>query len=333
MSLPEPRNLSRWVPSHVDAARVDRVVAHATRERGPARLIGVGGVALAAAAAAAWLVLHHPAAPVVAPVGPAVVASSQAIVLPDGARVSPEANAAVRIDVASRENVALTLEHGAADFVVPHLENRRFVVHAGPFDVVDVGTTFTISLESGVVHVVVREGAVEVRRDGSLVRVIAASESWDGSVAAVAPTVDSVAPPPLAATQTAKTTHASTPTRTPKDLMAEADEARISGRPQDAAKALDALRKQFRSDPRAGIAAFELGRLRLDALGDPKGAVEALDDALLLAPSASFREDAEARRVEALDRSHDARCASARDAYAVHYPSGVHAADVAQRCR
>lgn len=329
MSLPEPRDLRRWVPSNVDEARVGRVIANATRER-RTRWLAVGGVGLVAAAAAAWLLVHPSAAPTVVP-APTAVASSQTIVLPDGARVSPEANASVRIDVASRENVALTLEHGSADFVVPHLENRRFVVHAGPFDVVDVGTTFSVVLVDGVVHVAVREGAVEVRRDGALVRTISASESWDAPILALAPSVATSAPPVVVATQAPKVPVAAVPT--PKELMADADEARISGRPLDAAKALDTLRKQYRSDPRAGIAAFELGRLRLDALGDPKGAIEALDDALVLAPTASFREDAEARRVEALDRSHDARCATARDAYAVRYPSGVHAADVAQRCR
>jgi tetratricopeptide (TPR) repeat protein len=189
---------------------------------------------------------------------------------------------------------------------------------------------FHVDLEGTKVHVNVSEGAVEVRRDGALVRVIAANEAWDGSTDEVkaAPSASvtvTLTPPPPAPPRP--------PAPGPKELMAQADEARIAGKPRDAAVALDALRRQYRSDPRAGIAAFELGRLRLDALGDPKGAVEALDDALVLSPHASFREDAEARRVEALDRTHDPRCASARDAYAEHYPSGVHLLDVNKRCK
>jgi transmembrane sensor len=102
---------------------------------------------------------------------------------------------------------------------------------------------------------------------------------------------------------------------------------------RDAERALDTLRKRHRGDPRAALAAFELGRLRLDTLGNPAGAAEALTDAITLAPGASFREDAEARRVQALDASHArAACAAARDAYLARYPKGAHAAVVHARC-
>ncbi|HTQ47109.1 MAG TPA: hypothetical protein VMI75_30350, partial [Polyangiaceae bacterium] len=62
--------------------------------------------------------------------------------------------------------------------------------------------------------------------------------------------------------------------------------------------------------------------LRLDALGDPAGALAAFDDAIVLAPRAGFREDAEARRVEALDRMNDTRCPAARQAFLARYPHG-----------
>ncbi len=337
--MSEPQDLSHWVRSEVDEARIDRALAVVASP--PPRRIGwvAGGGALAAAAAVAlFFAFHDKPAPIATAKAPLPAASDAAIVLPDGARVTPHADADVRVDMAARETIALTIDHGAADFVVPHVETRRFVVHAGPYDVIDVGTTFRVERTPGAVHVEVREGAVEVRRDGVLVRVVAAHESWDGTADVEAGRID-VAPTttaPPSATQvepTVTATVAVKPRATAKELMEQADEARISGKPRDAAAALDALRRQYRSDPRAGIAAFELGRLRLDTLGDPKGAVEALDDALVLAPNASFREDAEARRVEALERSHDSRCVSARDAYAARYPNGVHAADVANRCR
>jgi transmembrane sensor len=116
-------------------------------------------------------------------------------------------------------------------------------------------------------------------------------------------------------------------------LLRLAEVARASGHLRDAERAFDTLRRAHRSDPRAAMAAFELGRLRLDALGDPGGAAEALADAMALSPGAPFREDAEARRVQALEAS-GARgaCEAARAAYLTRYPRGVHAAVVSARC-
>lgn len=72
----------------------------------------------------------------------------------------------------------------------------------------------------------------------------------------------------------------------------------------------------------------------MDALGDPAGAAEAFGDAIALSPGAPFREDAEARRVEALDALPDkARCERAREAFIARYPAGLHAARVSQRCK
>ena len=78
-------------------------------------------------------------------------------------------------------------------------------------------------------------------------------------------------------------------------------------------------------DPRAGLAAFELGRLRMDRLGDMPGAVQALEQAVALAPGAELREDALARLVAASAAAHDhAVCTRARARYLTEYPSGVH---------
>src|SRR5262249_18278345 len=82
-------------------------------------------------------------------------------------------------------------------------------------------------------------------------------------------------------------------TEAPRELLSRASDARAAGKYRDAARALDTIRRRFRGDPRAGLAAFELGRLRLDTLGDPAGASEAFADAVALAPEAPFREDAE----------------------------------------
>jgi hypothetical protein len=118
----------------------------------------------------------------------------------------------------------------------------------------------------------------------------------------------------------------------PRELLETANAARLAGKPRDAAVAFDSLRKRYRSDPRAGLAAFELGRLRLEAFGDPRLAVEAFDDAIALSPESSFREDAEARRVEALDQIHSPRCSTSKASYLARYPNGLHAGAVGARC-
>ena len=118
-----------------------------------------------------------------------------------------------------------------------------------------------------------------------------------------------------------------------KSLFDDAQRARREGRTADAARAFDKLRRTYRGDPRAALAAFELGRLRLDALGDPRGAEEALRDAMALGPGSPFREDAEARHVQALSRMGDTKgCARARDAYLARYPSGVYRNAVGVYC-
>lgn len=105
------------------------------------------------------------------------------------------------------------------------------------------------------------------------------------------------------------------------------------GRPLDAARAFDRLRHTFPRDRRAALAAFELGRLRLDSLGDPRGAEEAFREAMALGPRSPFREDAEARRVEALSRMGDgAGCAAARDAYLARWPNGTYRRAVGLYC-
>jgi hypothetical protein len=65
-----------------------------------------------------------------------------------------------------------------------------------------------------------------------------------------------------------------------------------------------------------------------------RGAVQALERAVALAPGSEFREDAMARLVAAHAAAHDGvRCARARDQYLAKFPSGVHRRTVAAACR
>jgi hypothetical protein len=103
---------------------------------------------------------------------------------------------------------------------------------------------------------------------------------------------------------------------------------------REAADGYEKLLERFPRDARAGLSAFELGRLRMDALGDPAGAIEALERALRSRRTSSFQEDALARIVMARDAlAENELCKKARARYLAKYPSGVHAASLAQRCQ
>jgi TolA-binding protein len=206
----------------------------------------------------------------------------------------------------------------------------------------------TVQVERGVVEVAAAAGTSgETRR-------LAAGEQWSAPESTTLPPAAALAPPsPVANAAPAAAVGASplpnapamqaAPVATPavgvrrdesaRDLFDEAQRARADGRPLDAAHAFDRLRHTFPHDPRAALSAFELGRLRLDALGDPRGAEEALRDAIALGPSSPFREDAEARHVEALRRSGDgAGCLSARAAYLARWPNGTYRRAVEVGC-
>ena len=117
-------------------------------------------------------------------------------------------------------------------------------------------------------------------------------------------------------------------------VFERANLARRAGRVRDAADAYAELLARYPRDRRAGLSAFELGRIRMDALSDPSGAIEALERAAAAGDAASFHEDALARMVVAYDaEGRTEACRKARDRYLARYPSGVHAHVLAARCK
>lgn len=302
-----------------------------------------------------------------------VVAAStpDSLQLPDGSKATLSRGAEVVVEAATRQRVHLILGAGSIDLDVTHVAGRPFVVTAAGHDVTVLGTAFSVSIVPSDDHrtlsVAVTRGRVAVTGPTGQ-HLLDAGQSWSSRVDGVftagggasaeaasseaspvtppaagsnplaasspAPSGEFEGPEPLPTDPSGRPPAVLAPVEGPRELLARATEARTSGRPRDAAVALDTLRKRHRSDARAGLAAFELGRVRMDALNDPSGAAEAFADAIVLAPSAPFREDAEARRVEALDALPDrARCERVRDAYLGRYPAGLHARQVAQRCK
>jgi TolA-binding protein len=270
------------------------------------------------------------------------------LALDDGSHLQLRPGSDVSLLRQRKGEVRLQVVRGGARFEVRHDPARRFQVTAAGVDVVVTGTTFSVELEGGlgVPHVLVERGEVEVHPQGEarLLARLHAGEAWPPrpapSVASPEAPVPSSAVQPLepqpAAPGVAPAVSPSAPLggrgSAPTDsrqLLEQANAARRRGDVAEAASLLETLRVRYPRDPRAALASFELGRLRLDVLGDLPGAVQALKQSIALAPSGVFREDAEACLATAYARMRDRpRCEDARRTYLGRYPEGTHAAEM-----
>ena len=349
------RSLGRYVEPEITEARVARQWAgteeRIARTRQGRWRLPVLATALAASVAIFLLLVHARRPEPITEGALLESAGPQSITLSDGSRVDLAPRSRLHVNALEPKRVELALEQGSALFDVRHVAGRRFVVQVGRFDIVDVGTRFGVNLaEAGVIAVNVEQGAVRIeRRDSSEpARFLSAGERWstrptddvalappaasDAPAVGPAPSAESAPLPEASATPPVAVAPAA-PSISSRELLESAQRAQRAGRLRDAASAYDRLRRDFRGDGRAGLAAFELGRLRLGPLADPRGAAQAFQDAIALSPNATFREDAEAHLVEAFDAAGDAaRCAAARSAYLTDYPHGLHAGSVSARC-
>jgi TolA-binding protein len=82
-------------------------------------------------------------------------------------------------------------------------------------------------------------------------------------------------------------------------LLERADRARLAGHPNEAVAPLSDVMNRYPADPRASLAAFQLGRVLADDLGDPVRAAQAFDRAQALAPAGPLESEARARTAEA----------------------------------
>lgn len=273
------------------------------------------------------------------------------ITLSEGVSIVVKGESRYRLEERSKQRVHVVLDSGTAAFDVTPNKQRQVVVSAAGFDVEVVGTQFEVSLVGQTnkpdVSVRVDRGTVRVRTSGQdrarePIRTLTAGEAWSTQTSAPSAPVEAAieatkepepsSQPPVGSAGVAPPATAAQPL-TAKGLFEIAQTARIKGNVREAASALDKLRHTYPSDPRAGLASFELGRLRMDQLGDNAGAVSALNDALRLDPSARFSEDAQARLVQLYHRSGQLeRCRKAQADYRSRYPSGPHARGVLGLC-
>lgn len=287
--------------------------------------------------------------------------------LHDGSRLELARETRLFLAEAEATAVEVSLERGRVVCDVVPNAARRFSVSAQGIEVRVTGTRFSVerSEDGHKVTVNVERGSVEVFVFGREVRRLGAGETWslDDREVAAAPNPDtpnpdtpnpdtSVEPSPGANTgassgiasngaepDEAVDTSPKSPSApsdealTAKDLLERANQARRDGDAAAAASDYRRLIEQFPSDGRAGLAAFELGRLRMDRLGDLPGAVQALKQAVSLAPGSGFREDAMARLVRAYDAlGRRDECRRARQQYLAAFPSGVHHGQLQNAC-
>jgi len=346
-SVTDEERLDRrqWVEPELSDARVDAgfqgLLAKEAKSKTSARAALVSAAAVTAAAAVALFAIltgDDGASPFV---GTELTTHAEptTVALSDGSTIEAQPHTSLSLVTGEEDEMAFALSRGAATFEVAPNPAREFLVEAGDVVVRVVGTRFSVIRETTEtdrsIEVTVERGIVEVRA-GEETHRLTAGERWERT--------DSVGPtPPVEqadvdeVTEDVERRRRGRATRaervTAESLFDEARVARAEGRHADAAAAYERLLANHRRDRRAALAALELGRLRMDRLGDPAGAAQAFTTALRLAPRSPLREDTMARLVRAHEASGaTGACRRAKERYLDRYAEGRHAADIAGRC-
>ncbi len=298
----------------------------------PAAALAVLGAVAVAATGIVARQGRKPAPPAIA--SPASPAAPRPLVLADGSEVAPVEGARVQIAEQTPARTTVSLLSGAAQFRIRHDSRRIFRVDAGPIQIEDLGTVFSVDHQAGSsVRVAVSEGRVAVLSSANRLRVElrAGEDRLFPSSSQASPPSDVLAfrqEPPRPAEQAVALTGSRGQARVrggedPADLLLAADIARRSRRPQAAVAPLRRLVERYPKDPRAPSAAFTLGWVLLTDLGRAREAATAFADAERIAPRGTLAEDAAARVAEAWQKAGDlGRAAQAARHYERAYPSG-----------
>lgn len=290
----------------------------------------------------------------------AAAATGEPLRLPDGSSLQAEPGAELALLSLTPDRLHLTLGSGVVDFHVVPGGHRAWVIDAGLVEVQVIGTRFTVARSPDAVEVRVREGRVRVKGaqvpDGqrelgpgeslripalSAAPVSAAPAQSPAPVPVVAPTEVSPAPERSPARAKARSISAhpdpapeavdetKAPAPSLDDWLAEAEAARGRGDNSIAAERWALALTHFPDAPSMSLIAFRLGRLRLEALGQPDLAAEAIEQALSLGLPRALEEDAYARLVEAYAKAQDpARARDAKARYRAAFPDPRRRAEV-----
>lgn len=284
--------------------------------------------------------------------------------LTDGSQIQMEQHSRIDPCATSAGDVCVSLHHGDAQFTVAHRDQGTFVVRVGDAEVRVVGTRFRVTRQvqerNGNVTVVVDEGVVEVRVAGGSPRRLRAGESWSETLQSAPNEVDGpvtglawsgsaqadalqVSPGDTAARQpqlpaNPAASESPRPTGSSKEPEVEVDalrdrarQARLRGDTLGEASAYEELLSRFPKHRSAGLAAFELARLRMEKLGDVAGAIALLER--LANGGGPLREDTLARLARAYARTgRSSDCSRVKASYLASYPQGAHARALEALC-
>ncbi len=271
------------------------------------------------------------------------------LTLADGSTIRAEAGAKLETPTNEPMHVVTVLREGSAHFEVVPNRARSFTVVADGVEVRVVGTAFSVTTDPATRRTTVRvdHGIVEVRAPSlrGEVRRLTAGEVWtsgeDAQPAASSDAPDATAaassePAPSASATSEPSPGGSSPPSATDDARALYEAANRARRAGDVSRAAALYRDFLRKhpdDPRAQVAALELGRLEMEKGGDPAAAERALETASSATPGSAVHEDALAHLVDVYAQKGDlAACKKAQAQYLGTYPKGVHAAQVRSRC-
>jgi transmembrane sensor len=343
----------RWDPQRTERS-LHALQRKRTRGRRQRRVLAVVATVSACAALAFALTLTRksPLQPLAAP-----AQSSLHMQLADGSDVSlRDAASQVILDEVSPSRVAVALLAGNARFDVLHREDRVFRVRSGDVTVEVLGTSFELEREATRTRVSVLRGRVAVSWPSGRTELAAGEAGWF-------PRADQPDAAPLDVTphnpkRTARKANVlnvigvSSAWREPaeqgdfehayellahapqpvadnvEELLLAADTARLSGHAAAALPFLKRVVAEHASDSRAPLAAFTLGGVLMQQLGQPREAEIAYARARELSLNSSLAEDALARQVEATYRAGDtSRARTLASEYLSRYPKGrrIHA--------
>jgi ferric-dicitrate binding protein FerR (iron transport regulator) len=220
-------------------------------------------------------------------------AAERTIAMNDGSVVALAAASELEVLANETDKFVTAVRKGWAHFDVNPGGGRRWVIETDLATVEVVGTAFVVERAETHLAVRVERGVVLVRGAGEALEVPAQV------AAAPAPAARTDTPPP-----TARTDAPPPPTRPlappAETAIARADALLARGKAIDAADELERFLDDAGDDAGAGLAAFMLGRIAQDQLGDPERAAAAFARTLAIGSPRAVQDEARTRRTRAL---------------------------------
>jgi hypothetical protein len=247
---------------------------------------------------------NHGDEPVPVLLGPATVqtgsAEARRVRLKGGALISVAAQTTLTVDAGQRPSVS----RGRIGLEVPRQPpGEQFTVEAGPYMIVVVGTKFDVGMGPRQVEVSVKEGVVEVWRDGKMVR-LRAGNSWQGPLQSTSSRLRRSQERKLALATLARVPLArgsvgpseESIRQRPSDRFEQAKLALATG---DAAAGLEILRDLATGNgPIAENSAYEIGLVLRDRHHEPRLAIDAWKQYRKRFPRGLLRAEADLSIVE-----------------------------------